>query len=357
MKERKLPANPDRILIIRFSSIGDIILTFPTLYKLKELYPDAEIDFLIGKEYQEILQIVRPLVNKIILYDKRKDSSEIKRIKNLIRRNKYDFIVDLQGNIRSFRVCLNEKTKVYKIKKYRFRRFLYIYFKLKVYPEIPVYQKYLRTISVNENLESFPPNNYYNKEINKKLNIKIPFFSDKFPILTVFPGAKHFTKRWPLKYFEEVSEMVLKRTNWNIIFAGDKVDAEYISKMPVFSNPRVFNATGKYRLLESIVLIQKSNIILSNDSAPMHISALFSKPQVAIFGGTTPQLGFAPLSPNALVIENEKLKCRPCSHIGRAKCPKKHFKCMKEITAEMVYENLLIGQRGTILPKETTSLG
>jgi heptosyltransferase-2 len=110
-------------------------------------------------------------------------------------------------------------------------------------------------------------------------------------------------------------------------------------------------------LLESIVLIQKSNIILSNDSAPMHISALFSKPQVAIFGGTTPQLGFAPLSPNALVIENEKLKCRPCSHIGRAKCPKKHFKCMKEITAEMVYENLLIGQRGTILPKETTSLG
>lgn len=355
MKERKLPENPNRILFIRLSSIGDIILTFPTLYKLKELYPDTKIDFLIGKEYEEILQIVRPLVNKIIPYDKRKDPSEINGIKELIRRNKYDFIVDLQGNMRSFRICFNEKAKVYRIKKYRLRRFLYVYFKLEVYPKIPVYQKYLRTISINENLDYFPPNSYYNEEIDERLNSEIPLFKDEFPILTVFPGAKHFTKRWPLKYFKEVSEMVLERTNWNIIFAGDKADAEYIGDMPVFSNPRVFNAAGKYGLLESIILIQKSDVILSNDSAPMHISALFSKPQVAIFGGTTPQLGFAPLNPNALVIESEKLKCRPCSHIGRANCPKQHFKCMEEIKPETVYENLLIAQKKMILPKEIAS--
>ena len=334
---------PKKILIIRFSSIGDIILSFPLVEKLKNLFPDCEIDYLTGINFVGVLTPIKDLINTIIKYDKTNDRSEIKRMQEEIQTANYDWILDIHGSLRSRRLLFNVKSPVFRIRKNQIRRFLYIRFKWNIYPLKHVSQKYADVLPVAD----------ADKKITSSFKINAPiikrYFDKNFDSVNtdrskviLFPGAKHFTKRWPPEYWKQLIEILIRETDWRIIIAGDKFDKQLVDESKMDQHSRVYNLCGQLNLLETMSLIQKSDIAVTNDSGPMHIAAMFDKAQVAIFGNTVLQLGFAPLNSNSIILENNSLSCRPCSHIGYEKCPKKHFKCMKEIHPEEVFKSVML---------------
>jgi len=106
------------------------------------------------------------------------------------------------------------------------------------------------------------------------------------------------------------------------------------------NNDKILNLVGQLSLKESAIIIKHSNLVISNDSGLLHLAEVFKRKVIAIFGSTTEELGFFPYSTEYKVIENNELKCRPCSHFGKRKCPKKHFKCMEDISVNEVYDSI-----------------
>ena len=160
--------------------------------------------------------------------------------------------------------------------------------------------------------------------------------------LVMAPGARHFTKRWPPGYYAALIRMMFEKQGSKTLLVGGPEEVSLISSIQKQAGQKISrNLAGELSLSETFALIRQAPFFLSNDSGLMHAAAAFQIPQIAIFGSTTRELGFFPLNPKALLLENSGLACRPCSHIGKSKCPRGHFKCMQEITPEMVAEKIL----------------
>ena len=340
---------PARILIVRLSSIGDILLSFPLVQAIANSYPEAKIDFLTGKAHTELLQPIASRLDKILRFDKTHDRRERGRIRAILRKSDYDFILDIHNNHRSRSMLAGLGISVHRLQKYRVRRFLYTKCRWKsVYPHIHVAQKYLNTFPIAlDNPDLYVKIDYGLPELTENIDNFLADFPPKKPKIILFPGARHFTKRWPLEYYAELIAVILDQTDWQVIIGGDTEDGQYVSQLKVLENQRVHNACGQFDLLEIMLLIRICDWVVSNDSAPMHMAALFHKKQIAIFGNTVPRFGFAPLNPKAVILENRQLRCRPCSHIGYKKCPKGHFRCLRDISVESVMKKLELSDPST----------
>ncbi len=333
---------PSQILLIRLSSIGDILLTFPLIQALQRDYPDTAIDFIIGKNFEDVLKPVRPFLRNVIIYDKSKSPSETRRIRKIIRENNYPLIADLHNNWRTFRLTTCQHTKVYRFTKYRIRRYFYVKRRWDIFNVPPVWKRYMQTVPLNFQGCGFQPMDFQpDADIVNRLKTEIPTLNSREKCMLIYPGARHFTKRWPLEYYSKLIIMILDKTDQTIILGGSKDESTYIQPLNKLNQNRVIDSSGKYNLFENFVLVSLCDLIISNDSAPMHMAALLGKRQIAIFGNTVQQFGFYPENPNAILLEDKTVTCRPCSHIGFDKCPKKHFDCMRKITPEMVYKRLI----------------
>ncbi|MDO9548595.1 MAG: glycosyltransferase family 9 protein [Candidatus Marinimicrobia bacterium] len=329
---------PSQILIIRLSSIGDILLTFPLIQALHREYPGTAIDFIVGKDYEDVLKPVRSLLRQVISYDKKNGRSETRRIRKIIRENRYPLIADLHNNLRTFRLTRRQSAAVSRFKKYRIRRFLYVKWNWQLFPETPVRQKYMQILPLLFQDIGFQPLDFQPETgIVNRLKTDIPVLASKNQCVLIYPGARHFTKRWPLEYYERLMSLILKKTNYLILLGGSKDESTTIQPLAKLDKSRIIDTSGKYSLYENFILVSLCDLIISNDSAPMHMATLLGKPQIAIFGNTVRQFGFYPENPGAVIMEDNTIPCRPCSHIGFDKCPKKHFDCMRKITPEMVF--------------------
>ena len=334
---------PEKILIIRLTSIGDILLSIPLILELRSRNPDIQIDFLVAKKYQQILDPIHSQINTKYCFDKnKKESREIRRIREIIRGKDYEWILDIHNSLRTKRLLfpINNK-KIYRVNKFTIRRFLFVKFGFNAYPEVPVHQKYLNTAPIELSpTRSWYLDDYQNSSRQEQLLQEIPFLEkDKFN-LVIFPGAKHRTKRWPLEKYLELIEWILQKTEWNIILSGDASDKQLLNSK-LKESERIKNVCGEHDLIGTINLVALSDGVLSNDSGPMHIGAFLHKPQLAIFGNTVQEFGFTPLNNRAMIIENNSVDCRPCSHIGYEECPRGHFKCMKTISVQEVFQSTL----------------
>lgn len=333
---------PSQILIIRLSSIGDILLSFPLIQALRREYPDTAIDYIVGKDYADILTPVRPLLREVITYDKKKGRPETRRIRKIIREKEYPLIADLHNNLRTLRLTYRQSGTVTRFRKYRIRRFFYVKWRWNVYAADSVRRRYLQTLRLTFQDTGFRPLDFQpEKDIRERLIKDIPALAAHNRCVLIFPGARHFTKRWPLEYYQTLIHMLLAKTDLTIIIGGGRDEAAYVQPLLKPGQSRIIDACGKYGLYESFTLIALSDLIISNDSAPMHIAALLGKPQIAIFGNTVRQFGFYPENPRAVILEDNSVSCRPCSHIGYEKCPQKHFDCMRKITPAMVFEKII----------------
>ncbi|MEO8665830.1 MAG: glycosyltransferase family 9 protein [Ignavibacteria bacterium] len=303
-----------KILVIRLSSFGDIVLSFPLIKKLKEKFPGAEIDFLTKKEYEEVISL-NPDVSSKIFWN---DSSGMRK---QIRKEKYDLIIDIHKNFRSFYVSFLNSGKVRRYKKENVKKFFLVKLKLSLFKEIiPVYKKYLYT------LKDYLSGSDHEFTLSD-LNFDRGRFTDETYIV-ISPASRHFTKTYPKEKFVEF----INKLNGKVVLVGsdtenDKVICDYIQK----NCHNIINLCGKLNIKELANILYNSEYVMCNDSAVLHLSEAVGKKVVAIFGSTVREFGFFPQLKNSKVFEIKALQCRPCTHIGRNECPLGHFRCMREI--------------------------
>ena len=333
-----------KVLVIRMSSIGDVILTSPLIRELRRAYPDVQIDFLVRSEYVDLVKYDKNL-SYIYQYDVKTKWKGLRALKSFIREQDYDIIMDLHSNFRSFYLrSFSPQPLILKVNKNLFLRFLLIKFKINLYKKfygeaLSVAQKYLRAGgNFDYSKSSLKLKLSLPRKISQKGKIIWKSLEDENFRVIVAPGARHQTKRWPLEYYIELILKIYHQYGWNSLLVGSFEEILLIKDIQKQVGNGITEITaGDISLIETASLIKQAPLFISNDSGLMHVAAAYRKPQIAIFGSTTKELGFFPLNPKAVIVESLELRCRPCTHIGREACPKKHFKCMKEVTPEMVF--------------------
>jgi heptosyltransferase-2 len=316
-----------KILIIRFSSFGDVLLTSGILRVIKEKHPFSELHFLVKKPFSQMIEHNKN-IDVLHFYENHEQA------KNELKNISFDFVGDLQANQRTFRLrkSLNfKKLGIYK--KDRIKRFLYVKFGVYIFNKevLSIPERYALALEgLNSKNEQFFPEYSIFPEVNESI------FSIKEPYIVVAPGAAHFTKQWPKEYYLELIKNLNK--NYKIVLVGGENESEtahFIAK-----NTEIYkNFVGKISFNETAYLIKNSKILICNDSSVMHLAAALNKKIITFFGSTTEVFGFYPYRTKSVVLEKKNLNCRPCTHMGKSKCPKKHFKCMKDILPEEALKN------------------
>lgn len=318
-----------KFLIIRFSSIGDIVLTTPVVRNLKQQCDGAEVHYLTKKKYKGILEH-NPYVDKIHMLDDNFNDLILE-----LRKEHFHYVIDLHNNLRTARVKLKLHTISFKFNKLNKEKWLMVNFKKNNLPDLHIVDRYLNTVDF-----------FIEKNDLQGLDFFIP--DEDEVSLTTLPqthqngyiafaiGAQHATKRLP----DEKIVSICRKINQPIILLGDKNDAAVAEKVHADVGENIYNACGKYNLNQSASLVKQAKIVISHDTGLMHIAAAFKKQIISVWGNTIPEFGMYPYlsGEKSEIIEVKKLNCRPCSKIGFNKCPKKHFKCMNDIDEERIVE-------------------
>ena len=314
-----------KILLIRFSSIGDIVLTTPVIRCLKTQLKNTEIHYLTKKKFVSLIEN-NPYVDKIYSIDK-----NTREVTKALKKEKYTHIIDLHKNLRSMRIklLLNKNSSSYK--KLNIKKWMTVNFKMNQLPDIHIVDRYMNTIHFLSVINDGKGLDYFIPQKDIVLLTELPASHQNGYIAFVI-GAKHYTKQLPA---EKISS-ICKKINQPVVLLGGKEDFEKgkeIQDSRFKIQDLVFNACGKYNLNQSSSLIRQARKVITHDTGLMHIAAAFKKEIISVWGNTVPQFGMYPYLPGegSKIVEVKTLSCRPCSKIGYKKCPKKHFKCMMEI--------------------------
>jgi len=312
-----------KILVVRFSSIGDVVLTTPIVRCLKQQIPGATIHFITKKSFVPLLEN-NPNIDKIIPI-----KSSINEVIAELKKEKYDWVIDLHKNVRT--LALKQKLKVpsRSFPKINIEKWMLVKFKIDRMPKVHIVDRYFETVKhlgvENDNL----PCDFY---ISDTANVDIfsVFGIDK-PYLTIAIGAQFATKRFP---FEKLIE-VISTIDIPLILVGGSMDKALSMRIiEEFPGKVVKNGCGDFTLQQSASIVKQANALLTNDTGLMHIASCFEIPVISIWGNTVPSLGMYPYFPKKptyySIHEVKNLSCRPCSKIGYATCPKGHFRCMLE---------------------------
>lgn len=325
-----------KFLIIRFSSIGDIVLTSPVITAIKSHFPDAEIHFLTKKNFSDLL-IHHPKITKIWAYEKGNLSTLLKKL----QLQNFDFVIDLHNNLRSRWVTfwLNKKTVTFH--KENWKKWKMVFLKSKI--TIPhVVNRYLWTLqSLRIPIPKDLKLEYYTGEnadyeaiyLLKNQDIESPF-------LCIVLSATHFTKKWTKEYFVQL----ITNISYPVILLGGKSEVEeslWIENQ-LKNQKKMLNLCGKTSLNVSASILKKSEWVITHDTGFMHIGCAFQKKMIVLWGNTCPEIGFAPYNNPQAVNISIDLACKPCSKLGLHQCPKEHFHCMKKITPDLVLEKLFL---------------
>ncbi|MES2387417.1 MAG: glycosyltransferase family 9 protein [Bacteroidota bacterium] len=312
-----------KFLILRFSSIGDIVLTTPVMRCLRKAMPDAEIHFCTKKAFAGILA-PNPNIDKLHLLD-----ADMPDLIARLKAEQFDMVIDLHNNLRTRRIKWALGVKACSYNKLNIQKWLYVNFRIDTLPKVHIVHRYLETLrKLNVPDDGLGLDFFIEKDSEINLS-EIPE-SHRLGYSAVVIGAQHFTKRLPP---ERIAELCISIPGPVILLGGpeDKLRGEEILEILTSHAGKVFNACGKFSLQGSASLVKEANLVFSHDTGLMHIAAAFGKTIYSIWGNTTPKFGMYPFRTPYVVWENNKLTCRPCSKIGYAACPKGHFKCMKDI--------------------------
>ena len=331
-----------KILLIRFSSIGDIVLTTPVIRCLKQQL-GAEVHFLTKQSFLPVLA-ANPYLAKIYTIQKK-----VKEVLFDLKSEKYDVVIDLHHNLRSWQVKLGLGVKSYTFDKLNFEKWLMVNFKINRLPNIHIVDRYLATVKplgvVNDGkgLDYFIMKNeeliMNSAEFAARVSTLQPF-NLSTPFLAFVIGAAHATKRLPT----EKIIVICKGIPHPIILLGGLEDAERGETIAKEAGNHVINACGKLKLNQSASVVRQAWKVITHDTGMMHIAAAFNKDIISVWGNTIPEFGMYPYYPKGedknITLEVKGLPCRPCSKIGYEKCPKGHFKCMWEIDEQQIISNL-----------------
>jgi ADP-heptose:LPS heptosyltransferase len=335
---------PNKILIIRLSSIGDIVLTTPIIRCVKQAYPEAEIHYLTKASFKNIISN-NPYISHLHFY-----KGNLKRTIKSLRAQNFDIVIDLHNNIRTWRIKFALKAQTFTFDKLNFQKWLMVNFKKDTLPEKHIVDRYFEAVAplgvVNdgEGLEF---------HISPVDEVSLDLLPEKFRKgYTAFViGGTYNTKKLTNKKIISICS----KTDQPIVLLGGSHDLENAIEIKKALGDKIYNAVNKFGIAQSASLIRQSNHVISHDTGLMHIAAAFKKPIVSVWGNTIPGFGMNPYfgndklaQQNSLIVEVNGLSCRPCSKLGYSKCPKGHFKCMKDIDEEMIVSAIAVDSKALI---------
>lgn len=315
-----------KILIIRFSSIGDIVLTTPIIRSVRKKFPEAKIHYLTKGIYHPLL-IANPNIDKIYLLE-----DKIKPLIEELQKENYDIVIDLHKNIRSLRVRTALNAESYTFNKMNFEKWMKVNFKMDVLPHnihlVDRYYEAIESLGIKNDGQGL---DYYiwDKEIYDFLTQL-----STSPYTAFALGANYYTKRLPPDMIERLCEKI----EGKIVLIGGKDEAALGAHLNEVMPAKIINLSGKLSINESAYIIKFAQKVVTHDTGMMHIAAAFKKPMAVIWGNTIPEFGMYPYfgerhdllaAKNVKMFEVFGLSCRPCSKIGYDECPKEHFKCMR----------------------------
>jgi len=304
-----------KVLVVRFSSIGDIVLCTPVVRCLKEQLPNAEIHFATKSAYGSLLDH-NPYIQRVHTL-----GDDWDEFTSNLKTEKFDRIIDLHNNLRSRRLALDLGLKRSAFDKINIAKWLKVNLKIDRLPKVHIVDRYLETV------KDLGVNND-----GKGLDVFLPEILDDTPLkrlpekfICLALGGQHATKKLPQSSMEEL----LSKVEGTIVLIGGPED-EAIGERLAEIRPGVINLCGKLSLLQSALAINRSSTVITHDTGMMHIAAAFEKNVLSIWGNTIPSFGMTPYKagPDSTLFEVKGLKCRPCSKIGYDRCPKGHFRCM-----------------------------
>ncbi|MEI6575612.1 MAG: glycosyltransferase family 9 protein [Bacteroidota bacterium] len=319
-----------KILIIRFSSIGDIILTSPVVRCLKQQLPGVEIHFVTKRQFAGILE-PNPYIDKVYSFKK-----EVDEVIPELKKEKYDVILDLHKNLRSWRVLMALRRPFHSFSKLNFRKYLLTKFKIHSMPDIHIVDRYFSVANKIGVVNDGKGLDYFiNPEDGYPISNLPETHRNGYVALVI--GAKHATKQLPAEKLIEICQKITKP----LILLGGPEDIPLAKSITThltsndLTTKLFLNLVGMLTLAQSASVIQQANCVITHDTGLMHIAAAFKKPILSIWGNTVPEFGMHPYFPKGMengskMMEVKDLSCRPCSKLGYQACPKGHFRCMME---------------------------
>ena len=316
-----------KFLVIRFSSIGDIVLTTPVIRCLKQQVPEATVHFLVKDRFLSVVQH-NPYIDKVHML-----AHSWELMIEELKTEEYDYIIDLHHNMKSMRVKKALKVKSFSFYKLNIQKYLLTAFKINLLPKQHIVDRYLKTV------ESFGVKNDgqgldYFIAAEEQTKLKDIPASHQAGYIACVIGAAHGTKQWPVHKWQQFC----REMKHPIILLGGPDDRTKGDTIAAVDDIKVYNACGKFSLNESADLVRKAKLVISHDTGLMHIAAAYKKPIISLWGNTVPAFGMTPYYGASMVpdviLQVNKLWCRPCSKIGYSKCPLGHFKCMEKIAVD-----------------------
>lgn len=316
-----------KILIVRFSSIGDIILTTPVARCLRSAYPDAEIHYFTRKQYGDIVAPL-PCINKVITFE-----NNINEVIADLKRERYTHIIDLHKNLRTKILLLKMGRRAHSFPKLNLRKWMKVRLRMACLPDIHIVDRYLKSVA------------FLNvKNDGLGLDFIIPgetrlpeqfSFADK-PYTVIVAGAKQYTKQIP----ENIILSLCREIKGPKVLIGGRDEMEKSQAiLAKAKDTELTDLCGKLNLYQSALILRDARNIITADTGMMHLAAALKKEVISVWGNTIPEFGMYAYYPQGMqqynhIIENNNLKCRPCSKLGYSSCPKKHFKCMNDLHTE-----------------------
>jgi ADP-heptose:LPS heptosyltransferase len=311
-----------KFLIIRFSSIGDIVLTTPVIRCLKNQVEDAEVHFLTKKAFSSILAY-NPYIDKLIFLE-----DSLQKVVKDLKLEEYDYIIDLHHNLRTSIIKARTKPLAFSFKKLNLEKWLMVNFKVNRLPDKHIVDRYLDTVRLFDINNDGKGLDFFIDPTDEISLNDLPATHQNGYVGFVI-GAKHNTK----KLTKEKLTSIIKGVQLPVILLGGKDDKEVSSYISNEAGDLCYDACGNYNLGQSASLVRQARVIVSHDTGLMHVAAAFKKKIVSLWGNTIPEFGMYPYmaDPASKIVEVKGLKCRPCSKIGFQSCPKKHFDCTNQI--------------------------
>lgn len=311
-----------KVLVIRFSSMGDVLLTTPIVRAIKEQIPGAEIHYLVKHKHMGVLK-GNPHIHRIYTF-----KGDLRKLTQKLYKERYDFVVDLQRNLRSAYVKMRLKRKSYTYPKYNFAKWLYTRFRVNMMPPNHIVDRYFLAVADLGVKYDGKGLDFFVREKDQVQFEQLPqFLQGKYIVYNI--GGTYFTKRMPIKKMIHL----VGKLKYPVILVGGEEDHTSGHELEKNFPGKVYNACGKFSIGGSADLIRRSLYVISHDTGMMHVAAALGKPIASIWGNTTPEFGMVPFyekePEGSKLFEIKGLSCRPCSKLGHSACPKKHFKCME----------------------------
>jgi ADP-heptose:LPS heptosyltransferase len=328
-----------KYLVVRFSSIGDIVLTTPVIRCLKNQVDDARIHFVTKKQFAPILSD-NPYIDHVHSF-----SGNLNALIRELKNEHFDYIIDLHHNLRSALLKSRIRIISFSFPKLNVQKWLLVHLKINRLPEVHIVDRYLKTVRLFDVTNDHQGLDYFIPEENIVSRERLPVeFGGGYIAFAI--GGLHTTKKLTTGKIIEIC----KRVDKPVVLLGGKEDAETGREIAEMAGNTIYNACGNFSINQSASLLQQADLIITHDTGLMHIAAAFRKKIISIWGNTIPEFGMYPYYPDpaSVIIQVPNLSCRPCSKIGFDKCPKKHFRCINDIDIERIVR--IVNERLTEKP-------